>query len=78
MKRPTGESEKCKGECVAFNSIPYAAESGDRIRQDPSLPEMARKPWSTPHVIVSDMKLTKAHVYTYTDGTAVTGYQYGS
>ena len=42
--------------------------------------EGARKPWTTPLVIVSDARGTEAHVTNFTDGTDTGGNhsQYGS
>lgn len=63
---------------MTFNSdhprqpIGGSPSSGQAVSGD------GRKPWSTPLIIVSDAKHTQAHVYTYTDGTSIHGYQYGS
>ncbi len=37
-----------------------------------------RRPWSTPAIIVSDIRQSGASVNTFTDGTSPFGYQYGS
>ncbi len=45
---------------------------------DPDSPDI-RKPWSTPQVIVSELRNAGAQVAVGSDGTSPrTGYQYGS
>jgi hypothetical protein len=63
---------------VSFNSTEIPGINGTiEGFSKPPVAELARKPWSTPTIIQSELSRTAAHVTYFTDGSRA-GIQYGS